>query len=115
LENYRRIESSWAAVKVLQGIQFRWVCFGELKVGVAAHPFQKPFGTAFVEEKGAIRHSFDPGDDILRDVAKLGDFLSGEHIIRGIQSDLMKRFLVMRHKNVPFSQVKNQIKPDTRV
>jgi hypothetical protein len=43
---------------------------------MVTHPFQKPFGTAFVEKKWTIRQGFDPRDDILRYVAKLGDFLS---------------------------------------
>jgi len=74
--------------------QSRWAGFGELKIGVGPHPLQKPFGAAFVEKKRMVRPRFNRGDDILRYVAKLGDFPAGEHIVRVVLSDLTKRFPV---------------------
>jgi hypothetical protein len=57
-----------------------------------------------------VGHGFNPRDDILRQVAKLGDFLSGEHVVGIILSDLMKPFLILLHKNFP-STFKWKIRP----
>jgi hypothetical protein len=70
---------------------------------MVTHPFQKPFGTAFVEKKRTIRQGLNSPNDIFRDVAKFGDFFSGEHKPRVIQGDIVKLFLVM-HKNFPPSK-----------
>jgi hypothetical protein len=72
------------------------------------HPFQKPFGPAFVEKKRTVRHEPRSADNIPRDVAKKCDFFDGEHITKIILGDLVKLLLIMLHKNPSFRGEENQ-------
>jgi hypothetical protein len=72
------------------------------------HPFQKPFGPAFVEKKRVVGRSPYFADDIPRDVAKKCDFFDGEHITKIILGDLVKLLLIVLHKNPSFRGEENQ-------
>jgi len=69
---------------------------------MGTHPFGKPFGSAFVEKKGAVRRRSYFAYDIPRDIAKNCNFFDGEHIAKVILGDLVKLLLIMLHKNPSF-------------
>ena len=67
-----------------------------------AHPFQKPFGAAFVEKKWAVVCPPRFAHNVARDIANKRNFFDGEHIARVVLGNLVKLLLVMLHKNPSF-------------
>ena len=77
---------------------------------MGAHPFDKPFGPAFVEAKRTVRGGPDFADHVARDVAKKSDFFDGEHEPGVVLGDEVKLFLIVLHTNPSFRGQENRRK-----